>query len=541
MPTAPPAPQPSPARRRWLARARRRRAAAVIAVAVAAVGVGAGAYYLLAVYAPKEKRGAAQAEVTRWEERLGAARRCLLGDAPRSPSTREAIAIRELSPDPWDRGTCTQLISRLSRGESEDTGLPAVEEAWRGIERAAGRVGAAFLAHVDPAGEPTKAAAGEPAGRPRTDALPEALDALDAAYAALRAATGMMPPPSRAAPPPLPAAELIPLRDGDRPVRALASWTMPTMGAVVAFGGSEARELQLTLVPGAPAVVRPVGNGVLRAVPDAAWGAAGGIDQIVVGPLDDAGGLAPPPPAGKDPRAVKLEGQGRVFAALGTANDGLVVAGGERSLVLVRAQAGKLIADKPLAIEQLAFALDPAGRALVAYNDEADGKLHAFVARGAAPAKVLDLGETQAGGACLTARRAWIAGEASDQIASFDVESGAARPETWERHDLLGCTAEAALLQQRNASHYVVCTDACRVAALPGMRPSRLATLAGDEVVAVVHRDPILGVWREKGPPRYFVVRAPLTSLQLALSDGKVLDVVAQTDAGIVIVCVPAR
>jgi hypothetical protein len=316
---------------------------------------------------------------------------------------------------------------------------------------------------------------------------------------------------------------------------------MPTMGAVVAFGGSEARELQLTLRPGAPAVVRPVGNGVLRAVPDAAWGAAGGIDQIVVGPLDDAGGLAPPPPTGKDPRAVKLEGQGRVFAALGTADDGLIVAGTERSLVLVRAQAGKLTADKPLAIEQLAFALDPAGRALVAYNDEADGKLRAFVARGGAPAQVLELGETQAGGACLTAKRAWIAGEASDQIASFDVESGAARPETWERHDLLGCTAEAALLQQRNASHYVVCTDTCRVAALPGMRPSRLATLAGDEVIAVVHRDSILGVWREKGPPRYFVVRAPLTSLQLALSDGKVLDVVAQTDSGVVVVRVPAR
>ena len=175
------------------------------------------------------------------------------------------------------------------------------------------------------------------------------------------------------------------------------------------------------------------------------------------------------------------------------------------------------------------------------------GKLHAFVARGAAAARVVDLGETQAGGACLTARRGWISGidsvqtQASAPIVAFDLESGVAAPQIYPEHDLLGCTADAALLQQRNTSRYVVCTDACRVAALAGVRPTKLAALAGDEVVAVVHRDRLLGVWREKGPPRYFTVSAPLSSLQLALSDGKVLDVIAQSDAGVIIVRVPAR
>jgi hypothetical protein len=512
---------------------RERGKAAVLAiVAVAAIAFAGGAYYLLQIYLPQQKRVPARAEIARWEERLASARACLLGDAPGSSSTREALAMRELAPDPWSRGTCTQLISKLSRGEAEDTGMPAVEAAWRGLERAAGKVGAAFLAHVDPLGEP--------AANRKPDALPVALDGLDAALAALRGTVDLPPPPARPATPPLPAAEIIPLRDGDKPVRSLASWTMPTMGGVIAFGGSEARELQMTLAPGAPPVVRPVGSGVLRTVPDAAWGAGGGPDQILIGPLDDQGQLiAPEGPA--DKRAIKVPGQGRVFAVAGTAEDGLVVAGGQSSLVLVRSRAGKLTADKPIAIEQLAFALDPAGRALVAYNDDPDGKLHGFVARAGAPAQLLDLGETHAGGACLTARRGFIAGPDSDQILSFDAESGAITPHTWARHDLLGCTAGAALLQKQNAAHFVVCADDCRVAVLQGMRPSKISALAGDEVVSAIHRDQLLGVWREKGPPRYFRLPAPMLSLQLAISDGKVLDIVAQADAGMVIVRVPAR
>src|SRR5262249_28813615 len=160
----------------------------------------------------------------------------------------------------------------------------------------------------------------------------------------------------------------------------------------------------------------------------------------------------------------------RVFAVAGTAEDGLVVAGGESSLMIVRSRGGKLASEKPIAIEQLAFAVDPAGRALVAYNDagagdaagsgsggssrgagsgdRAGGKLHGFVARGGAPGKVMDLGETQAGGACLTEQRGWIASPDSEAIISFDVASGEVRPEMWPKHDLLGCSATRALLQQ---------------------------------------------------------------------------------------------
>jgi hypothetical protein len=70
---------------------------------------------------------------------------------------------------------------------------------------------------------------------------------------------------------------------------------------------------------------------------------------------------------------------------------------------------------------------------------------------------------------------------------------------------------------------------------------SKISTLAGDEVVSISLRDQVLGVWREHGPPRYFAASAPLLRLLLAISDGKVIDIVAQSDAGMVIARVPAR
>jgi hypothetical protein len=519
-----------------------RRGKIIAIFVVAALAVAGGAYWLFTIYLPQEKRGPAQAEITRWEGRLAEARACLLGPSPASSNTREALAIRELAPDPWNRTTCTQLIGKLSRGETEDTGILDVEEAWRGLDRAAGKVGAAFLAHVDPAGEPAK--------NRRADALPVALDELDAAHAALRATAEMAPPPARPATKPLPTAELIPLRDGAEPIKKLDSWTMPSMNSVLAFTQAASHEVQLALVPGAAPVARRIGAGVLRTVPDAAWGAVARVslskgeevNQVIVGPLDEHG-EPPGLPPDQDPRkrkdAVPVDGRASVFAVVGTADDGLAVAGSRNALVLVRSQGQKLVADKPIEIEQLAFAIDPAGRALVAYND-ADGALRGFIARGAAPVKPIELGAVTAGGACLTAKRAFIAGPSTDQAVSFDTETGAVTQVDAARHDLLGCTTEAALLHQRDSSHYTVCGTDCRIAVLQGMRPSKIATLAGDQVVAAVVRDQVLGVWREKGPPTYYGVGKQVT-LQFAVSDGKVIDLVAETGDGLAIVRVPAK
>ena len=49
--------------------------------------------------------------------------------------------------------------------------------------------------------------------------------------------------------------------------------------------------------------------------------------------------------------------------------------------------------------------------------------------------------------------------------------------------------------------------------------------------MALVLCDRVLGVWRKKGPARYFTLGAPVTALRISLSDGKVLAVVADPPA----------
>src|SRR5512138_1479552 len=94
-----------------------------IVAAVALVAGGAGFYYFK-IYEPGQNLKAAQAEIATWEARYQEARACLLGKSPGSPKTSEALAIREMAPDPWDRGRCTPLVSKLSRGNGNDTGVP---------------------------------------------------------------------------------------------------------------------------------------------------------------------------------------------------------------------------------------------------------------------------------------------------------------------------------------------------------------------------------------------------------------------------------
>src|SRR5688572_5376091 len=148
----------------------------MIFAAVAVVAGGAG-FYFLKGYQPAQALKAAQAEIGSWETtRYQEARACLLGKTPGSTKTSEALAIREMAPDPWDRGKCTPLVSKLSRGEANDTGVEAVEVAWTELDKAAQKTALAFAKHV---GSSTTL---------DDDPLPGALDELDAARSKLRAA-----------------------------------------------------------------------------------------------------------------------------------------------------------------------------------------------------------------------------------------------------------------------------------------------------------------------------------------------------------------
>src|SRR3954471_22024940 len=193
----------------------------------AALLAGGGLYYFFKIYQPKQERGAASHEIEAWELRLREVQTCLFGDKPASSRSGEALAVRELAPDPWDRSSCTKLIGKLSRGVAEDTGIMKVEHAWMTVDRAASHVAMAFASHVDPSGD-------APAKRGKDSPLPAALDELDAARAELREAAGMDPPPSASNP--LPAAELVPLMEGTDRVGSLTAWLPPSAGGVIAFG-----------------------------------------------------------------------------------------------------------------------------------------------------------------------------------------------------------------------------------------------------------------------------------------------------------------
>lgn len=494
-------------------------------VAIAAVG---GLVYFFKVYQPGQTRGVAQREIEAWEGRLASVRGCLLGPAPASAKSGEALAVRELSPDPWDRTSCTQLIGKLSRGLADDSGMMNVEHAWMTIDRAAGHVASAFATHVDPSGE-------APGKRGKESPLPAALDELDDARAQLRAAAGMDAPPPLASAT-LPAAEELVLKDGLDRVTTLTAWTIPSAGGEIAFGAiGDRAEVQLTLVPGAPPKVSRIPAGALRAVPDGSWGAAGLREEVAIGTIDARGAFG-------QMTHLPVELGARVGIAVGSFTNGLVAYAASNHLVISRAQGGAFAADKPIEAGQMAFALDPGGRGLVAWLDPtklAEGdtpRLLAFLAKDGAPPQIVQLGEGAPTGACLTAKGAWIAG--APQFLAFD--GTAARSHLLPEHELLGCGPDAALLHRYDSTHFAVCGDTCRLADLTGLRPTNLATLVAGKVTAIHTRGRVIGVWTEGKPPRFFTTTKAVTP-KLVYANTTSLEILASTDEGLLVVRLPIR
>lgn len=507
--------------------------ARIIAIfGVVAVVLGGGLFYYFKIHAPKEARGAAQAEVTAWEARWTEARTCLLGKTPASSKAGEALAVRELSPDPWERKTCTKLIGKLNRGIAEDTGMMDVEHAWMSIDRAAAKVASAFATHVDPFGE-------APENRGKESPLPEALEALDAAHADLRKVVGMSPPPhmQQAA---LPAAEIIALKLDIDPVTSLDSWLLPSSAGTVGFGSIKNKgQVQVVLVAGAAPKLTKIPAGALRAVPGGEWGAAGLFSEISIAPIDDKGAFG-------TMTRLPVPNGARVLFTAGTFADGVVAftsfngdpetGRGTNGITFARSANGTFTADKPIPYNASAFAIDPAGRSLVAWSTD-DGAMRGVIAKSGAAPKIVELGSGYPGYACMTAKHGWVGGES--QYVSFD-EAGVATPHVLQQHELLGCTADVALLHKLATSNFVVCKESCRVADLPNMRSTNIATVANDKVVAIRNREHVLGVYREGAAPVFFTTPATLKPI-LATSNGKVIDILADTDEGVVIARIPAN
>src|SRR5512139_2012943 len=281
----------------------------IIMFATVAVAAVAGIYWFVKIHQPKQRLADAQAEIIAWDARWIEMRNCLLGSSPGSAKVSEALAIRELSPDPWERKTCTQLVSQLSRGEAEDTRVPEVEEAWRVLDKAATKVAVSFVSHVDPGGD---------AMRKKPDPLPVALDDLEAAYNALRAAAKLGPVKAPMDAKPLPAAAIVKVALGDKRILSVQEPYVPSRTGLLAFGTVEGTEVQLQLVAGKPPVVAAVGAGMQRAMPDGTWGARALPDAVEVGQLDAQGAMA-------EPVKLALPGPTQVLAVVGTWADGVVV------------------------------------------------------------------------------------------------------------------------------------------------------------------------------------------------------------------------
>ncbi|MDB4954561.1 MAG: hypothetical protein JWO36_2130 [Myxococcales bacterium] len=513
----------------------------LIFAAVAVIG-GAAAYYFFKIYQPKQALEAAQGDIAAWDDRYIAARRCLLGPTPASSKTSEALAMREMSPDPWDRGGCTPLISKLSRGDAPQTGIADIEQAWGTVDHAATKAAQAFALHV---GSSTTL---------EHDPLPSALDTLDAARVGLRAAAKL--PAAEQAGKALQAAQIIPIMNSDAPITKLEIDALPSAHGIVLFGNTASREVEVALTAGGAPQVGRVAPGSIRAAPDTSWGATAGQGSIRAGAFDAEGAMP-------TPTTLPLPGTREVSiaAAGGTPTHGVVVYGGDAQLAIAHAHEGSITADSPLrSIATGITSTDADGRVALVWTT-ADRELHARILKPTGDEPIVELTDTvtphvkiaenlvrplPTSAPCLTGDRGWVMFGTS--IVSFGGGKPAAKLEA--PGALLGCTLDAALVRRNDTSEpepsWQICTDTCRTAKLPGAPTLATIAVVGGKLVAVAAHGSVLAVWHEDAPPTYFGLPEAATPVlahewgAMGMTDGKVLDVIARGDKTFVVIRIPA-
>jgi hypothetical protein len=510
----------------------------LIFAAVAAVAAGGG-FYFFKVYQPAQVKKDAQEEITRWETRFTAVRDCLLGAKPGSQKTSEALAIREMNPDPWNRGACTPLIGKLSRGDEPDTGIKDVEAAWVELDKAASKAAAAFATHI------------VSSTTLKQDPLPGALDDLDAARTALRKAAGM--PVLEQAGKPLRAATIVPVDDGDATLKEIEVQTKPSAHGLIVFGKSRKdRDVEIALHTGAAPTVAAA-TGVLRSVPEMTWGAVAAPDRVQVGAIDDKGVMQAP----SDQKVANAQ----IDAIVGAGDNGVVVYNTDKQLVIGRVSkpatgsATTVVWEAPIVSTGMQTAIDVDGRAAIVWRD--DKQSHGQIvsplapaAKGAAqppaPEPAVELGDNPTGATCLTNDRAWVS--TGTGVLAF----GGGKPVEMRANPffvLMGCTNDAAVLRSLDPHKpFLICTNDCRTVNVPAGAPElATATAVGGKLVAIASHGGVLGVWHEGGGVEFFglpVVAEPVMAQEwpaMAMTDGKVIDVLARGAKGFVVIRIPAN
>jgi hypothetical protein len=522
----------------------------LIFAAVGAVAAGGG-YYFFKVYQPAQAKKAAQDEITAWEARWQAARDCLMGPKPASSKTSEALAVREMLPDPWQRDPCTALISKLTRGEAPDTGYPAIEAAWTDLDKAAAKAASAFATHVS-------------APVLDRDPLPAALDNLDAARAKLRASAGLPAAPGSGSP--LPAATILALADGKEPLTGLdletttegSTGDVPSAHGFVTFGKTAKGPVQVDLIAGGSPHVDHITQADLRAIPDSSWGASASTSAVNVGAFDPTGAM-PAPATLALPDAQNIT----VAAAGGTMADGVVVYGSATQVAVAHARQSAVTADSPLRITSAMAATDGDGRVALAWIDT-NREQHARIVKPGGDEPEVNLAKLLPppakgtfgpglGQMCLGTDRAWIklAGGplfgfgGGREVVKHDT---ATEPSLAGFPALVGCTASGVMYRIGDGSTaYLLCDDTCATGQVPGAPDMSSIAVVGGKLVAIAMHGGVVAVYKQAGgPPTFYGLPEAMRLVHargwplLALTDGKVIDVLARGATGYFIVRVPA-
>jgi hypothetical protein len=301
----------------------------------------------------------------------------------------------------------------------------------------------------------------------------------------------------------------------------------------VLFGKTASRVVQVTLTAGGSPRLAPVGPGSMRAVPDASWGATATREGVLVGAMDAEGVIATP--------AVLPLPSHTIATVSGTLADGHVIFGNATELVIARAKDGVIAPHMSEKITVAEAAVDVDGRAAVVW-----GTGDATKAQVLEPGREHPVIELPGGvsGLCLTRERVWLQTGAVGATAF-----GGARPTQRARiagGRLQGCTPSAALF--RSTRHVIVCGDDCAEQAYPAGAPKSAALTEVDgKLVAIASHGGVLGVWRDGQPPTFYALpdhqTRPVLAHEwpaMALTNGKVIDIIARSAATFVIIRIPA-
>lgn len=491
-----------------------------------AVVVGGGAFYFVKIYTPNQAKAAAREDVIAWDDRWKSLEVCLLGEA-KSSVTSEALAIHEMQEQGWNAKQCAGAVGRLARGTGESSGIDAIEDAWGDVEKAARKLAGAFANHVM-VGSSWK-----------VDELPKSFDALAKARAGLRDAVGL-DDDRKGGPPALPKAELHTLPEVSE---LRAHMYKPSASGAIYFGTWKNKNVEVTMRAGKPGSITPA-DGVTVAVlqEQPLSGAAIEDGKLLIGDLGPTGtvegvvGTLELPKLEKGEQAYAVAG-----ASMLNARTGVVVAGNEGKLVVARGDGTAWKLDPPIAIERATAEVDLDGRMVAIWSDPKH-QPHARMWKAAMPdVELLMKGNpTDYGALCLTRDKTWLTAE--DTVFALTAGPAVAIPATGE---LLGCSAEAALLYN-GAGGYQVCTDQCRQAMVADAQHLMAATTIAGKLVGVTSHGGVVAVWREGGKePTFYALPHPINLTlnndrpPMALTDGKVVDVLAEDEGVFSVIRVP--